>query len=100
MGQNRRALAAGRLSSHAAGSAAATAPGALTLSSADLVLQSSHPRQPSVVIGGLALKEGGHLGVGRDQEALIADSVDDLLRHGSGTEHVAGGTDGAGAKLL
>ena len=44
-------------------------------------VEPAHPREPAVAVGGPALLERRHLGVGQDQEPLLAQAVDRGVGH-------------------
>ena len=70
--------------------------------SADPALQLAHPAEPPVVVAGLALEVGEHLGVGKDQEGLGPQPLHDRLGDVLGLDrplrqhHGAGGVVRAG----
>ena len=57
--------------------------------STDARLQAAHAGEPAVVVRGLALEVLDHLGVREDQEALVAQAVDDRVGDLLGLEHRA-----------
>ena len=50
-------------------------------------LEAAHAGEPAVAIGGLALDVGGDLGMGEDQELLVADRLQAQLSHVGRVEH-------------
>ena len=63
-------------------------------------LEATHAGQPAVVVGALGAEELEHLGVREDEEAAVAQAVDDRARDVLGLEHRRRRDDDAEADAL